>query len=385
MNAFLKLLAGLAVLALIGLAAFFIDGAPGSAASAQRKLEESAVKALGADAGAWASVTMDGQKAILSGTAPSEAARDALIARVAAAEGGGGLVAGGVTTVDAGALKVIAAPPVADPFIFIAEYENGVLAFSGYAPDQETRDAVYRLAGDLFPDTDISGVIDIAGGAPVAPESWRIAAETSLRALYYLQRGAVSAEGARFAVMGKAEDEVRAGAARMLMTAMPDGLAGESDIAVDEAAPPPAPNLPAPDENAAGAADTEQMTPARETCLEELQNAASALRIRFPSADSDLDAGAEDSLRALAALLADCPNTRLEITGHTDSLGQARDNLRLSLERARVVRDFLISAGAPAETVTADGAGESEPIANNATEAGRERNRRIEFEIISAQ
>ncbi|MCK5749266.1 MAG: BON domain-containing protein, partial [Oricola sp.] len=217
MNAFLKLLAGLAAVALIGAAALLFEGAPGSAGSAQEKLAARAADILEEQEADWASVRIDGQKAILSGEAPTQEARETLITAVAAAEGRGGLFSGGVTAVDASGLAAAPPEPVADPYIFIAERENGTLALSGYVPDQATRDAVYELARELFPDTEISGDLDIAGGAPADVDTWRIAAETSLRALYYLERGAVSAEGPRFAIAGQAQDEVRSSAARMLM------------------------------------------------------------------------------------------------------------------------------------------------------------------------
>lgn len=380
MNAPLKALAGLVAVALVGVAALVADGAPGSAASAQKKLERSVADALGPDDAAWAAVVMDGQKAVVTGEAPSEEARAALIARVAAASGRGGLLAGGVTAVDASGLAAAPPEPVADPYLFVAERENGTLALSGYVPDQETRDAIYRLAGELFPDTDISGALEIAGGAPADVDTWRIAAETSLRALYYLERGAVSAENARFAVAGDAQDDVRASAARMLMTALPGNLEGEADVAVLASEPPSQP--------AAAAAAPAQSEPEAEAqpadCAAPLRDAVAQISITYSSSDSDLDPGTQAKLRDVAALLAGCAEARLRITGHTDSRGRAAGNFLLSRERAEIVREFLIASGAPQDRTAAEGAGESQPIANNATEAGRERNRRIEFEIVSS-
>lgn len=381
MNAFVKLLACLGAVALIGVAAIVVDGAPGSAASAQRKLERSAAEALGPEDAGWASIAIDGQKAVLSGAAPGADARAELIARVSKAEGPGGLLMGGITTIDAGALAVAATTQVADPFIFIAEREGDALVFSGHVPDQETRDAIYALAGELYPDTDISGELDIADGAPVAPQIWRNAAETALRALYYLRNGAVSAEGPHFTITGEAEDDVRASAARMLMTALPGGLSGDASVSapggVEAEQPQPDPEPMAPEASAA------QRVEPTAPCPDRLREEVSRIDLRYSSADSDLDAGAREQLRVVAALLGECPSARLEITGHTDSRGSGAGNLLLSRERAYVVRAFLISAGAPEDRVAADGEGESEPVASNATEAGRERNRRIDFEIIT--
>lgn len=380
MNASVKLLAALGAIVLIGVCALVIDGAPGSAASAQRKLERSAAAALGSGDSGWAAVAIDGQKAVLSGAARDEEARAALIARIRTAEGRGGLLMGGITAVDASALTIAETAPVADPFIFIAEREGDALVFSGHVPDQESRDAVFALAAELYPDTDISGELDIADGAPAAPGAWRNAAETSLRALYYLRNGAISAEGPHFTLTGEAEDDVRASAARMLINALAGGLSGEAHIAVPgevlsqeselQSAQPEAREAPL-------------QAPAPVPCADRLRQEVSRLDIRYSSADSGLNAASQEQLRVVASLLTDCPAARLEITGHTDSRGRGAGNLLLSRERAYVVRAFLVSAGAPENRIAADGAGEAEPIASNATEAGRERNRRIEFEIIS--
>ena len=73
---------------------------------------------------------------------------------------------------------------------------------------------------------------------------------------------------------------------------------------------------------------------------------------------------------------------RLTITGHTDSLGAASYNQKLSMRRAQAVADYLVSLGvARASIVRVAGAGESKPIATNATEAGRDQNRRVEIDI----
>ncbi len=72
-------------------------------------------------------------------------------------------------------------------------------------------------------------------------------------------------------------------------------------------------------------------------------------------------------------------NTRVEIVGHTDSTGSESVNNALSVERAHSVRDYLLSQGVPAPRVTTLGKGEREPVADNASESGRARNRRVEI------
>lgn len=78
------------------------------------------------------------------------------------------------------------------------------------------------------------------------------------------------------------------------------------------------------------------------------------------------------------------PELRVEIAGHTDDQGADEDNLALSRARAEAVRNYLIEKGISAERVTAQGFGETMPVANNKTAAGRAKNRRIEFRILGA-
>lgn len=88
-------------------------------------------------------------------------------------------------------------------------------------------------------------------------------------------------------------------------------------------------------------------------------------------------------LEALAKKLRDRPAIeRVQIEGHTDTSGPAEVNQRLSAFRARAVRDYLIQKGVDASRLVARGFGEDWPIATNADDAGRERNRRVDFVIL---
>lgn len=84
-------------------------------------------------------------------------------------------------------------------------------------------------------------------------------------------------------------------------------------------------------------------------------------------------------LAKVAGIVMAYPDLKLEIDGYTDSTGSAQRNELLSQERAATVRDFLISQGVPLDNVTARGLGEENPIASNATAAGRRLNRRVEL------
>lgn len=87
-------------------------------------------------------------------------------------------------------------------------------------------------------------------------------------------------------------------------------------------------------------------------------------------------------LDRVATSLKDWPEVRVEIGGYTDSRGSDAYNAKLSGRRAEAVRQYLVAKGVAAERMTAKGYGEAKPIADNATEEGRARNRRVELKKL---
>lgn len=86
-------------------------------------------------------------------------------------------------------------------------------------------------------------------------------------------------------------------------------------------------------------------------------------------------------LDKLVGLLNENPLTKIEITGHTDDVGDDQSNMDLSLNRAKSVRDYLVEKGISTGRIQFFGKGETEPIADNETNEGRAKNRRTEFKI----
>jgi len=89
----------------------------------------------------------------------------------------------------------------------------------------------------------------------------------------------------------------------------------------------------------------------------------------------------QSDLRAVAGNLNDYPDTTVVITGHTDDTGSDAYNFDLSERRAAAVGSILTDAGVAFSRVRTLGAGENQPIASNATDAGRAANRRVEIVI----
>lgn len=106
--------------------------------------------------------------------------------------------------------------------------------------------------------------------------------------------------------------------------------------------------------------------------------------INFATASSDIPAENKAVLDLAAEKLAQMPNAKLKITGHTDNTGNYKSNKALSDRRAKAVHDYLVTKGVPDEQLETFGASSDEPVASNATEQGRFQNRRIEFTLIQA-
>jgi outer membrane protein OmpA-like peptidoglycan-associated protein len=104
--------------------------------------------------------------------------------------------------------------------------------------------------------------------------------------------------------------------------------------------------------------------------------------IQFDTGKATIRPSSYPILDEALGILKEYPNVELRITGHTDSQGSAERNRELSRARALAVADYFISRGIDRERLTTEGYGPDKPIAENTTKDGRQRNRRIEFEIV---
>lgn len=102
--------------------------------------------------------------------------------------------------------------------------------------------------------------------------------------------------------------------------------------------------------------------------------------INFASGSAQIPAENQAILKKAAVLLKD-KNVSFEIAGHADNVGNEANNVKLSEQRAKAVRDFLVKQEVPADLITAKGYGSSVPVASNDTETGRLKNRRIEYRL----
>lgn len=103
--------------------------------------------------------------------------------------------------------------------------------------------------------------------------------------------------------------------------------------------------------------------------------------ITFRTGSADLQMQAFSGLASLAGALRDHPEQRAVITGHTDNVGAQPSNMRLSYGRAESVAQYLYANGISANRIEVRGVADSQPIADNTSESGRQANRRVEIRI----
>jgi OOP family OmpA-OmpF porin len=104
--------------------------------------------------------------------------------------------------------------------------------------------------------------------------------------------------------------------------------------------------------------------------------------ITFATGTADLTEASKESLNNVARTLALHTESKLEVAGFTDSLGNINRNKSLSLQRATAVMNYLVEQGVAADRLTARGYGPANPIATNNTPEGRALNRRVELHKV---
>ena len=116
-------------------------------------------------------------------------------------------------------------------------------------------------------------------------------------------------------------------------------------------------------------------------CLDDVNELLSSSRINFATGKAVIEQSSYELLASIKETALKCPDANFEISGHTDSTGALSSNISLSERRAQAVLNHLESLGLNVTQFTAVGYGPEQPIADNATQEGRAKNRRIEFKL----
>ncbi len=252
----------------------------------------------------------------------------------------------------------------AGPARFLADLtEDGAITLRGRVPEDAVGQSVSAFATALFglAQTDVA-----TRAVPDLPEGWAVRTMVGLEALSLLVEGTLVVEPDRIVLAGRTgSTETRSNISRLLTEELGGGEGFELNIAYDEELDPVA-SLPSPEE-----------------CVARIQAVQDDAKIVFEPGSVEITEAAGEILDSIAAILPDCRHVRMEIGGHTDSQGREQMNLNLSQARADSVLNGFLARNVLVSNLTAQGYGESQPIASNETEEGREANRRIEFRLLS--
>ena len=196
--------------------------------------------------------------------------------------------------------------------------------------------------------------------------AWSVRAMIGLEALSRLNEGTMTLEPEMLTLRGRTGNAaMESEMSRYLGDALGQGAAFALHISYLEALDPIA-ALPSPEE-----------------CVARIDAIQERAKITFDPGSVAINAAAGAILDEIAAVLPDCRHVRMEIAGHTDSQGREEMNLNLSQSRADAVLNGLLARNVLVSNLVAQGYGESQPIAPNDTEEGREQNRRITFRLLS--
>ena len=247
----------------------------------------------------------------------------------------------------------------APPYIFHA-YKDPVavtLTLTGYVPDNNVHAALVAAAGRKFFK---EKVVDNLKASVGAPAGFANAVVPALGALSRLSTGTLVVSDREVKLSGDALYEAAAVQIRAgLGKDFPQGWQFKPEISVK----PPAAPVDAT------------------VCQQLFADLLGQARIRFESGKADIVADSAGLLDRLIETALRCPNTNIEISGHTDSDGEEPSNQALSEKRAQAVTDYLVKAGLPANRFSAVGYGSTQPIAGNDSDQGKAQNRRIDFVV----
>ncbi len=249
------------------------------------------------------------------------------------------------------------------PVEFVATRSpEGLVQLRGRVGDETLREMTDSFARAAFGSLQVHTATRIA---PDLPADWPVRVLAGLEALSELHNGALTVTPDNVALSGISHDpDAKARIAGMLSDKL--GEAQEYTLSITYQEPPAPADAP----------------PDPEVCEEQLAEVQAASKIAFEPGSATVAAESRDALNQIADILRECGPIRLEIQGHTDSQGREEMNEQLSQARAQSILNELRGRRVPTSSFSAVGYGETQPIADNDTEEGREENRRIEFRLI---
>ncbi len=247
-------------------------------------------------------------------------------------------------------------PPHAAPYRFTAERQGPGIVLTGDVASEAEHEQLLAAVHSKFGAAAVDDRLAFASGAP---EGFAAASEAVVQALSRLSGGQATIVDDAVSVSGYTYYPA---ATDLIAEELKSGLPGGFKIVTD-----------------AIAARQDDQPVAANQCSELMQAVLKVGGIGFEGGKSALTEDSEGILDRASAVIARCPGTGVEVGAHSDSDGSAAKNRDLTQKRAESIVEYLVTAGVKRERLTAVGYGETKPIADNTTDAGKAANRRIEF------
>lgn len=242
--------------------------------------------------------------------------------------------------------------------------DDGAVTLRGRLPDERVSTAVRALARSAF---GLSAVQMQVNVDPDTPEGWPMRALLAVDVLTQLEHGQVRVRPGQLDITGVTGDVTTSDrVSQLLAEKLGQGAVFNLNLRYDERFDPVA----------------MQPTPAR--CQTWVGEILTRQQITFNPGSATIVADATKVVDEIAEVLRGCGRLEWEVGGHTDSQGGLDANMRLSQQRAEAVISAMLGRNVPVADFVAKGYGPKFPVADNATAAGREANRRIEFRLIGA-
>jgi OOP family OmpA-OmpF porin len=239
---------------------------------------------------------------------------------------------------------------------------KGSVTLKGRVLDARQREAVENYARAQFGHDQVHGATRVDA---TLPAGWPVRTLAGLEALTMLHDGTLSVTAKKIALKGttgdaQASDKI----ARLLTGQLGEDVQMDLQVKYDKRL------------------DASLALPNGKECVSRLNDSLAKAKINFDPGSAQVSADSLKSLDTLAKAMKNCTEFRMEVDGYTDNQGGSDMNLQLSQERAQAVLHGLLDRGVLTGNLVAKGYGEAQPIAPNDTEAGREKNRRIEFVLL---
>ena len=269
--------------------------------------------------------------------------------------------------------------------VWRAAYNGNEIILDGDVSSIAAKNLLAAAASRLFVG---KSVVDRMRIVDTRTRKWAVVAEQGLITLAELQKGEANLNRQYLTVSGQAANVAQVTRLQdRLNRSVPKGYTVRDQIAVATPAPTPPPAVRAPPAvipPAPPRVETPRLSPVAAACQTALQATAREGMIRFERASSNLTRESFTTLNKLATVVQKCPDVTVEIEGHTDSEGTPERNQALSDRRAKSIVDYLQKGGVDPQKLAAVGYGETRPLVPNDTVENRAKNRRIEF-IVKAK